>query len=122
MSLGQVGFPPSQCSGASHLPTDGRQFTVIGAQTSLGQAPLVPLQVSATSHLPTTALQTTPLAMTVHVPSMSPPASFEQAWQSLVPPVQAVPQHTPSAQKPELQEAPRWQAEPSLPTQVDLNR
>ena len=91
---------PSQVSARSHPPATARHVLPLESTTSVGQVVLTPLQVSARSQLPLAARHVLPFFTGPQVPFLAAPAATLHAWQSTLPPPQAVLQHTPSTQKP----------------------
>jgi hypothetical protein len=110
---GHMAPVPEQVSAMSQPPiAAGRHTVVLGAKPSAGQVVAVPLQVSATSQSPAESRQLRPAATGAQVPLDGAPAAMAQAWQSVVPPAQALLQHTPSAQNVLVHWLPAMQAEP----------
>ena len=99
-STGHAAAVPLQFSATSHTPAEVRQPTAGGANPSTGQAAETPSHDSLTSHTPASGRHTTVVGSGEQVPSTGPFAALLQAWQSVVPPLHAVLQHTPSTQLP----------------------
>lgn len=96
-SAGQAALLPVQVSATSQPPADARQVVPEAAKPSAGQVVATPLHVSATSHTPVDARHVVPDGIGAQVPDE--PARLH-AWQSEVPPAQALLQQTPSVQNP----------------------
>jgi len=130
-SAGQL--VPLHVSATSHSPAAGRHTVLAGAAPCVHALPVqtsvvhtlpsdeqacplfvtsaghvrAPLQVSSTSHSDTAARQTVEAGFAEHVPGL-----VERAHESQAPPLHAVLQHRPSAQKPDVHSFVAAQVEP----------
>jgi hypothetical protein len=86
------------------LASAGRHDVVAGRNPSRGQIEIDGEQTSGRSHTPATGrhviVGATVAESARHTPFAPPVSAAEHAWQSIAPPPQAEPQHTPSTQKP----------------------
>jgi hypothetical protein len=115
-STGHAAAAPLQLSATSHTPPAARQPTEDGRKPSTGHADEMPSHDSLTSHTPASGRHTTVAGSGEQVPSTGPFAATLHAWQSVVPPLHAVLQHTPSTQRALSHSAAVVHGAPSPPT------
>ncbi len=104
--IGQTALTPLQVASSAEALDAARQTVPVGISLSAGHSVLWPSHISSTSQAPAAGrqLRCSCAAVVEQLPSTPPLSAARHDWQSvLLPPPQAVLQHTPSAQKPLVQ-------------------